>query len=972
MFLRLLRTICLTTTTFLLLIPVSTTVFGEGSNQGRVIEEIIVTAERREAAVNDTPIAITAFTSELIEDFGIRNQEDLQAMVPAAVIEPYDMAIRGVGRNFRNLGGDPGIATYQNGVYSEDFGIASTEGGLFDIDRIEFLRGPQGTLYGRNAIGGAVNFHNKLPTDEFYAEFRGLVGSYDLQEIYGVVSGPLIEDKLSARFVGMNRERDGYYDDLSGNTDPGDFGDENYALSFRWTPKSNMTFNIRGNERSYHRLMGGADAAGILNLTENGGEARDNTTYAFGYRAVDPAIPCPDMFTRTPQVPTPGITPNGGAQGVGCMITGQETFNFTNPLDGSAVSAQRVTPGVDSAAIGTTNSPNLAYQTDLSKQRMLGIGDLDGDDLKTDTNGNQDEFFDHQAMYLNFTWDVSDEFSVKYIFGYTDYFYDRTSDVDLTSNDILDDTFYVSQDSIYESHELQFFWDPNEKLTITAGMFDYSSRIRQRGDFYDSTCGDLSCRYAQDDPSGALAIFPKMDLFTAHEAHNQFLVDGTLPEAIPGVPATTYCIPGGGVGFDQFCFGNWLGDTGDSVPHGPNTIGTNLEYQTKTQRDSQAVYLQGTYQISEQFALTLGLRWAEDELEGYEDLFYYAEDTIIPLGFGAGGTGCVDANCSSDLAGLNMAFGFLGADGTILDPKRLFVAGLPASQSLHRGLSRKDDDITWRVNLDYAPNNDTLLYASATKGLRSAGFNLVFFSAISDFDPEELISYEVGYKGTLRDGSMQVNLAAYFYDYENVHTLVQGPSATGGYSTNIFPVPTAEMVGIDAEVTWLATNRLTIGLHGSYTDAEYTSDAIVINPNDPNNPESLFSPFDNQINLKGNRMLRVPEYKAGGWAMYRLPLSARGSIDFTMNYSYIDRVYFSTFEDKNHSAEPYDRLDFRVAWRASDSLTVSLFVNNVMDEVGLRQVDHYGSTEDAGWRQRGTASDPRLYGLEVRYKMGAF
>ncbi len=128
----------------------------EEETEGRRIEEVIVTAERRESTVSDTSISITAFTGEFIEDFGIRNQEDLQNLVPAAVIEPYDMAIRGVGRNFRSLGGDPGIATYLNGVYSEDFGIASTEGGLFDIERIEFLRWPQGTLYGRNAIGGAV------------------------------------------------------------------------------------------------------------------------------------------------------------------------------------------------------------------------------------------------------------------------------------------------------------------------------------------------------------------------------------------------------------------------------------------------------------------------------------------------------------------------------------------------------------------------------------------------------------------------------------------------------------------------------------------------------------------------------------------------------------------------------------------------------------------------------------------------
>ena len=84
------------------------------------LEEVIVTAERREASIQDTSISITAFTGEMLEDFGIRNQEDLQNFIPATTIQPYDATVRGVGRNFRALGGDPGVATYMNGVYSED------------------------------------------------------------------------------------------------------------------------------------------------------------------------------------------------------------------------------------------------------------------------------------------------------------------------------------------------------------------------------------------------------------------------------------------------------------------------------------------------------------------------------------------------------------------------------------------------------------------------------------------------------------------------------------------------------------------------------------------------------------------------------------------------------------------------------------------------------------------------------------
>ena len=131
-----------------------------------------------------------------MEDFGIRNQSDLQNLIPATTIQPYDSSIRGVGRNFRNLGGDPGISTYMNGVYSEDL-YTATIGSFWDIDRIEILRGPQGTLYGRNAVGGAMNFLYKKPTDEPEFSLKTVIGNYRTRDAYGVVSGPLIDGVLN-------------------------------------------------------------------------------------------------------------------------------------------------------------------------------------------------------------------------------------------------------------------------------------------------------------------------------------------------------------------------------------------------------------------------------------------------------------------------------------------------------------------------------------------------------------------------------------------------------------------------------------------------------------------------------------------------------------------------------------------------------------------------------------------------------
>ena len=939
--------------------------------KGRQIEEVLVTAERRESTVSDTSISITAFTGEFIEDFGIRNQEDLQNLVPAAVIEPYDMAIRGVGRNFRSLGGDPGIATYLNGVYSEDFGIASTEGGLFDIERIEFLRGPQGTLYGRNAIGGAVNFINKLPTEQFEGEARIVAGDYDLQEYYGVLSGPIIKDLLQARVTGVKRTRDGYYDDLSGNEDPGDYGDENYALSLRVTPADNLEINMRVNERSYARNMGGADAAGIINLTENEGFERDTTTYAWAYRAVNPNVLCPDLFTRTTPVASEGII-----GGVGCMLQGRETFNFTNPTTGDPVLAQRVVAGVDFANTGTntTDQINLAYGADASRQRFVGTDDLDSGDLKTDTNGQQDEFFDQQAVSMDIMWDINEKFGIKYIFGYTDYFYDRSSDVDLTSNALFDNTFYVEQETEYVSHEVQFFFDPTERLSVTSGLFYYDAKISQRADFYDYTCtGNPDClsRHANDFDYAAAGfegledVLPPVDLFYARASGIAAKAGGDLPgnclalgfsPDFPDIPTA-------------YCFGVWEGDRGDRINSGPSTIATNLEYETRTERYAFAAFTQGVYSFNDQWALTLGARWARDQLYGHENVYFYSESDVIPLGFT-----CDEETglCDSSLAAVNQELGYLGENGEILDPHKLLIAGLPTTTSIWREVDKATEDITWRANLDWTPTDDDLIYLSATKGLRSGGFNLVFFSSNAIFEPEQLIAYELGYKGALFDGRLQLNTAAYLYDYEDVHTFAQGQGAFG-YTTNVVAVPEAEMIGLDIETTWLATDRITLGLNFSYTKNEYTSDQFVVDPNDPSKPTSLFDPTTSLINIKGNQMIRVPEKKGGAWASYTWPLGDNGKLEFLANWSWIDRVYFSVFERKDQSAPSYERLDFRTTWHSpNEQWMVAAFVNNVTDEIGIRQIEQYFAVEEENYRRTGTPTDPRLWGLEVRYKMGAF
>ena len=141
----------------------------EGERAG--VEEMIVTAQRREQNVLDVPLAVSVLDDAAMEELGVSSLRDLELLTPS-VSFGFDnpLTIRGVGQQaWRDASAEVGAALYQNGLfYNETYGLI--ESGMFDLERVEVLRGPQGTLYGRNSMGGAVNFISKKPAAEFGGE----------------------------------------------------------------------------------------------------------------------------------------------------------------------------------------------------------------------------------------------------------------------------------------------------------------------------------------------------------------------------------------------------------------------------------------------------------------------------------------------------------------------------------------------------------------------------------------------------------------------------------------------------------------------------------------------------------------------------------------------------------------------------------------------------------------------------------
>jgi hypothetical protein len=119
-------------------------------------------------------------------------------------------------------------------------------------------------------------------------------------------------------------------------------------------------------------------------------------------------------------------------------------------------------------------------------------------------------------------------------------------------------------------------------------------------------------------------------------------------------------------------------------------------------------------------------------------------------------------------------------------------------------------------------------------------------------------------------------------------------------------------------------------------------------------------------------MLQVPEMKGGVYLQYAWPMPGdHGTLTSLVNWSWIDKVYFSAFESNLDAAPSYDRTDVRLTWNSpGHAWTIAGFANNVFNDIGIRQVDHYGSTEDVGFIRSGATTNPRTMGLEVNYQFG--
>lgn len=202
-------------------------------------DEIIVTAQKKEERITDVPIAMSAFSAEALDNYKIEGGSELLRAVPNVAFSKtnfasYNFSIRGVGTKALSASTDPAVAISFNNVPLIRNRLFEQE--YFDVNRVEVLRGPQGTLYGRNATGGVVNMLPNLPSfGEFEGNIKGEVGSFKSKRISGMLNVPLMDD-LSIRIAGAMTKRDGY--DFNEYTNNKVNGRDLYSIrtSALWSP----------------------------------------------------------------------------------------------------------------------------------------------------------------------------------------------------------------------------------------------------------------------------------------------------------------------------------------------------------------------------------------------------------------------------------------------------------------------------------------------------------------------------------------------------------------------------------------------------------------------------------------------------------------------------------------------------------------------------------------------------------------
>lgn len=776
--------------------------------------EIVVTAQRREEAANSIGMGIQAFTGDQLDQLHVTDVRDLSAVAPSfSVQQSYQgvpiYTLRGIGFNTINLSATSTVGSYVDEV-AYPFPFMMT-GPIFDIQRVEVLKGPQGTLYGRNTTAGLIDFITNRPSDELEASITGEWGNYDTQNFEGYFTAPL-SDEFRFRVAFRSEDsNEGWQESNTRDETQGEVHRLGARVRFEWDVTDNF----------------------VADLTLSGWQNDSDTIVGQGV----------------------GFTP------------------ATNPL----VNPFNV-PGLSTYI--ANNFPTDSRNADWAPESIRGIDNGIGAGLPGDLAENNDFY----AASLRLTWDLSPNLSMHSLTGYN----------------------HLQRDALFD-----WSGSPYEILLQQADgeIETFSEELRLEGE-NGRLRWLVGAYYGSDD---------------IRDNNRTLLGQNANSNAIRALGAVTL------TGFDPIVFRLSGGTvyTPYNAAYDPGTY-TLLEmsqafrtYQDRATMEAQtaSVFANGEWTLSENLSLTTAIRYTEDE-HSYR--------------------GCSADFNGSMLPNVNVVNRYLyyfiygGAYGYPNFPAPASNADFPAPIAENEcntfnpetgefgevSHTLEENNTSWRVGLDWQVSPTTLLFASVSQGYKAGVTPVNAASTSTQQAPatqESLLAYEVGAKVGLFDRRMQLNISAFYYDYEDkqISTYFADPIYTA--LARLQNVPESSALGIDADVTWRVTDNLTVIGAATWLDTK------VINY-DGIGPNGLPRLYDDA------RFPYASEYQFSGTVVYDRPITSSLGLQAAFNGRWQDDTAADLGDQETFQIDSYSLFNASIGVHSlDDRWALQLWGRNIFD-----------------------------------------
>ena len=745
---------------------------GAALAQETVIEQVIVTARFREENLQQTPLAITAFTGENMEARSLTDVTQIDTFSPNTIIQPLGAGwgstaaafIRGVGLGDNSLSFEPGVPIYIDDVYHGRPQGAILD--LLDLERVEILRGPQGTLFGRNAIGGAIRLVSKRPEGGNTGFVEATTGAFDRLDVRGSVDLSVIEDKLFMRVSASSKERDGYFDilDYECVNGPGSLGGggpgivdgdthDTFGVPLPLPPTAPIDLQSQLGPQDI-RAEGGCvvDTLGDENVQTGRVALRWLTSDRV---EVNVTADITQIDQKGPSDKYTFYDPDHPFNASWSQSVGERIFNL--PFD------TRFLTGSNYSGYHRFGSDPL-FNRDVQNINVM----------------------EHKGIAATVEFDISDTLQLKSITSYREFenTFGRDSDgtplpIDHTWDTSIHDQF---------TQEIQLTGiAADDRLDWAAGVF-----------FYD----------ADDSNQGWNFLYP--------------------------------------------------------------LVLSNNNHKDVQSQESTALFVHGTYDITDVFSITAGVRFTDDEKTVNVFRHDFVTDTVI----------------------------------------------IPNTQ-----VSVSARETSPKIGLNWQLRENLLTYVQWSTGFRGGGFGPRPANPlqVAAFDVETLESLEGGVKMDLASGLVRLNASIFLSDYTDQQQFSQQFDSSGAVWFRTVNTGKSEYQGAELEVLAFVTDSLQ--LEGSIGYIEY--DRV-----DPGT--SGLCRFDANGNLCPAP--RTPEWTAAFGLTYDVPLSNGSAISFRADATYQSRMFFGT-DPVNGFQNDLTLMNARITWEsANGDWSAALFGTNLTDK----------------------------------------